>query len=78
MGECPTGLTLDRLDSKKDYEPINCRWATPKEQARGNRRLAWFDGQSMSRREIAAHMKISPTLLNYRINMGHVILQDVQ
>ena len=34
MGERPPGLTLDRIDSSKDYGPDNCRWVTPKEQSR--------------------------------------------
>lgn len=48
MGERPEGLTLDRIDSSKGYTPQNCRWATPKEQSRGNSHLISAFGKEMS------------------------------
>lgn len=33
MGEPPEGLTLERKDRDKNYQPDNCRWATWREQA---------------------------------------------
>ena len=54
MGDRPTGTQLDRIDWTKGYFKENCRWVSPKEQAR-NRRITCFVEFNGVKKPLAEH-----------------------
>jgi hypothetical protein len=69
MGEKPSGLTLDRIDSSKGYYKENCRWATPTEQSnnrKNNIRIERY-GQSKTLKEWCTELGMPYKIVHQRI-----------
>ena len=60
MGERPNGMTLERIDVNGNYEPSNCKWATPKEQANNLRKSirAIYKGNSYTAMQLSEKLGI--------------------
>jgi len=72
MGARPQGMTLDRKNNDRGYEPGNCRWATMKSQQRNrrNNRLFTVGGLTATMAEHCERSGVKPTTAYMRLAKG--------
>jgi hypothetical protein len=73
MGPAPEGLTLDRIDPFKGYEPGNCRWATWAIQDQNKRAAVIWKGERRSLTSVAKEMGLTRQAIRKRMDAGETI-----
>lgn len=72
MGERPDGMTIDRINTRGNYEPGNCRWITIQEQQNNRRSCVYVEheGRTQNMKQWARELGISYEKVRAGIKSG--------
>lgn len=72
MGDCPPGKSIDRINTRGNYSPKNCRWATVIEQSWNKRTTIRLrvNGEILTTGEASNKYGISKRLIRQRLRLG--------
>lgn len=72
LGECPKGMSLDRIDVNGDYESGNVRWIPLSEQASNTTRSKFlsFRGRTLTLSQWSRATGINPQTISKRVAKG--------
>jgi len=73
MGVSPSPKhTVERIDTNGNYDPLNCRWATRKEQSlnRRSNRLVQYNGERKPVAAWVAQLGLNEELVRSRLRLG--------
>lgn len=72
MGQKPERMTLERINNDRNYELLNCRWATYQEQAnnRSNNNIIEYNGEKDTMSNWCRKFGITVSLFGNRKRIG--------
>lgn len=73
-------LTIDRIESKGNYEPNNCRWVTMEVQLRNTKRNKYYEynNETLVIQDICEKYNINRNTFNKRFRLGWSIEKIIE